>query len=141
MSKIRIPNGYCTTRKKGILRGFDLLTLLIADEYCMHDKFFLHKNVRISQNVTFDDILKYPGTKDLLFNKKSKDGVFPHVFYPKYNTCLLSDLVKLKKKHVKNIINLSIVLYSNDQHAPWWIYPPNQSIHQLYIRLHLYFYY
>ena len=78
------------------------MTLLIADEYNMHDKFFLRKSVRIPQNITFDDILKYLGTKDLLFNKKSKNGVFPHVFYPKYNTCLLSDLVKLKKKHVKN---------------------------------------
>ena len=30
LSKILIPNGYCTTSKKGILRGFDLLTLKLG---------------------------------------------------------------------------------------------------------------
>ena len=74
------------------------MTLLIADKCNMHDKFFLRENVRIPQNITFDDILKYRGSKDLLFNKKSKSGVFPHVFYPKYNTCLLSVFGKNKKE-------------------------------------------
>ena len=74
------------------------MTLLIADKYNIHDKFFLRKNIRIPQNITFNDILKYPGSKDLLFNKKSKNGVFPHVFYPKYNTCLLSVFGKNKQE-------------------------------------------